>query len=81
MEIDNWKHNYLCFLPILRHTSFPSGTWFPRAQNGWGEHKCLFDAVGIVLGHWLMQRSRGFDIYRRGMVSYVLPVLRTASIW
>ena len=45
---------------VLRHTSFPSGTWFPRAQNEWGERKCLFDAICIVLGHWLMQRSRGY---------------------
>ena len=32
----------------------------------------LFDAVGMVLEHWLMQRSRGYVMYRRGMVSYVL---------
>ena len=54
------------------NTRLPFGTWFPRARNGWGEHKCLFDAVGIVLGHWLIHRSRGYDIYRRGIVSYIL---------
>ena len=50
------------FKVIIGSTRLPFGTWFPRARNGWGERKCLFYAVGIVLGHWLMQRSRGYDI-------------------